>query len=384
MKVLAGGALALVVALTGLATEGAAAVTRPSQVKDVTIVAASTSSLTLRWPAATGADAYQVEFDTGLDMAHRRLAARTDATSYTLSGLRPGETYCFQVRGISGRQAGNRSQRTCKPTIVAQGPESDVTYRVLTYNLCSAHCADWTTRRAPAVSLMRRPRPDVIALQETARDSGVDQLLANRYTVAARKKAKMLLFRTDRFVMKRSGYLELTGEPGTSHPSHYAVWAELADRAHDGKRVIFTSAHLSAGPDTATGDDHRRSDTLQLLAGVKDLNPDNVPVVYAGDYNSHKHRKFDSPARVMNAAGYWDAFDLAEKLGRPNYNSANQLRYDPVIGDTWGDHVDHVWVEPGTSRILSWRSVADLTSSGRYAAPLPSNHNPVYVKVAVG
>ena len=114
------------------------------------------------------------------------------------------------------------------------------------------------------------------------------------------------------------------------------------------------------------------------------MNPERLPVVYAGDFNSHKHRSYDSPADVMHDAGYWDAFDLAEKLVRPNFNSANRMSYEPVIGDTWGDHVDHLWLDPNNTRVLKWRSVADFSPAGTYKAPLPSNHNPVFVKLTVG
>jgi endonuclease/exonuclease/phosphatase family metal-dependent hydrolase len=237
-------------------------------------------------------------------------------------------------------------------------------------------CGHWRARRGPALDLIRRPRPDVIALQETASDSGVDQKLSNTYAVAAYKSSKFLLYERDRFAMKRSGSIELGRK-------HWAVWADLADKEHDGKRVVFVSAHFGAGPDDPTGDGQRRENARRLLAGVHKINGKGRPVVYAGDFNSHKHRTYDSPTEVMNKAGYWDAYDLAEKLVRPNYNSANQLRLNPVIGDTWGDHVDHVWVRPGQSRILKWRTIADLTKKGRYADPLPSDHNPVFVKVAV-
>jgi hypothetical protein len=54
----------------------------------------------------------------------------------------------------------------------------------------------------------------------------------------------------------------------------------------------------------------------------------------------------------------------------------------PRISHTYGAHVDHVWVDPTKSRVLSWESVAEL-SGGNYAAPLPSNHNPLTVRVQV-
>lgn len=364
-----------------VATAPAVGADRPAPVGVVQAVAATTTSLTLVWPQVAGATGYELDMASDVSLADRRRIATPEANTATVTGLRPGVSYCFQVRAMAGRSAGLRSARTCKPTIRTQ-PEAPVaTYEVVTYNLCTIACPGWGSRRGPAARRILQVGADVVALQENAADSKMAQRLRETYKLAEHMSGKSLLFRRDRFTMVRGGAIDLGHKPGAP-VNHWAVWAELADRAHAGKRVIFTSAHLVSGPDTVTIAGYRRANTERLVAGIAKVNPAGVPVVYAGDFNSHKHKVHDTPAEVMAASGYYDAYDLADALIRPNYNSGNQGKLEPCIGTLYGDHVDHVWVDPTTTRVLRWANRAKM-SGNRYAGPLPSNHNPIAVRIKI-
>jgi endonuclease/exonuclease/phosphatase family metal-dependent hydrolase len=381
LKALVGAALVALLSPL-VATHPAAGADRPAQVGLVQAVAATTTSLTLVWPQVVGATGYEVDMAGDVTMTDRRRVAEAGVSTATVSGLQPGASYCFQVRAMAGRTAGLRSARTCKPTIRSQPLAPVATYEVVTYNLCTIACPDWGSRRGSAAKRIRQIGADVVALQENAADSRIAERLGETYKLAAQKSGKSLLFRRDRFKLVRSGSIDLGRRPGAA-VNHWAVWAELADRTNAGKRVIFTSAHLVSGADTVTNDGYRRRNTERLVAGIARLNAAGVPVVYAGDFNSHKHRRYDSPAEVMGASGYYDAYDLAESLIRPNFNSANQMRLVPSIGTMYGDHVDHVWVDPTTTRVLRWANRAKMAGN-LYAGPLPSNHNPIAVRVKVG
>jgi len=119
------------------------------------------------------------------------------------------------------------------------------------------------------------------------------------------------------------------------------------------------------------------------MAQVNAANTNRSRVVYLGDFNSNKSRGHagDTPARVMGAAGYLDAYDQALTLTRPNFNSGTQGSRVPVRSYTHGDHVDKVWVRRGDGiGVLSWANINPVRG-GRYVGPVGSDHCPILVKL---
>ena len=94
---------------------------------------------------------------------------------------------------------------------------------------------------------------------------------------------------------------------------------------------------------------------------MNQINTAGRQVVYAGDFNSHKNRgnysesagfgSQDTVGRTFAAAGYYDAYDLARTLKRPNWNSFSGFSATPTKSKIWGDHVDHVYVKPAEQRL---------------------------------
>ena len=187
---------------------------------------------------------------------------------------------------------------------------------------------------------------------------------------------KKLFYRTGRFTQMedRAGYITMdqAGE-------RYAVWAELKDTTND-HRFIFVSVHTTAGK-SYTADKLREFEIQTLLAQMDTINTEDLPVVFAGDFNSHRNRAYDAPRKVFNGQGYYDAYDLAATLTRPNYNSYNAFTTTPAFSKRWGDHVDHVWVKPST-QVRHWQGVVGLNGS-KLATPIPSDHNPVKVDLTI-
>ena len=381
---------ALIAALSTVPGNQAYAAKRPpSRVKLVSFIGASTTSLTVKWPAAKRVRSYEFELATNYDMVGRTTtkipATSSSRMTYVLTGLTPGQTYCVQVRGKRGRYYGERSRRTCKPTILTRAVPTGRPYRVMTYNVCATACqgrsgaASWSTRRSLATSLITAQAPDVLALQEHSQSASttmLTQTLSADYAATTYVSAKDLLFRRDRFTLARTGSIELSR-------GRYAVWAELNDLRANNASAIFVSAHLTSGK-SAQSDLLRQSETERLIAAVEQENPDGVPVIYAGDFNSNKSRPLDAPAKVFKAAGYYDSYDLASRLSRPNWNSAAGFSSAPEKPRTsykWGDHVDHVFVRPGSTYVGTWASPAAMTSSSKYDGPMPSDHKPVVVNI---
>jgi endonuclease/exonuclease/phosphatase family metal-dependent hydrolase len=372
--------LALVLAL-GVGVPSASA--KPAQVGLVSITGASTTSLTLTWPKVSGATYYEIFRSLHENMSYSSIVKKSTHASATITGLTPGRTYCFQVRGRAGKTVGARSAHTCKPTIRAMGTVNGTAYNVMTFNACSDNCSNWPARHQAALDAVRTRAPDVLATQEadewTTPPPG--------YAEAAYMHAKRLFYKTSRFSVApnsqgpTSGYVQMSS-------ARYAVWAELVDRATD-KHIIFVDAHTSY----ALADYQLRGQEVQtLIDRMNQINTNGLPIVYAGDYNSNKHRgtydektgfgSQDTVGRTFAANGYYDSYDLARTTHRPNWNSYSGLTTTPTIGKTWGDHVDHVYVKPASVLVYRWMN-AGLYSGSRYVSPVPSDHRPVQVTLYI-
>ncbi len=393
----------LAIIAVGSAPANAAA---PAKVDPVTFIGAGLAngkaSLTVSWPAAANSTKYEVIISTSYDGVQTAPVNRTvSTTEATIGGLLPGTDYFVVVRGTNGSSKGPNSTRVGHGTILSQGAGDGPTYKVLTYNLCSQvpSCLvdhPWDSRRQGVLDIIAAQQPDVLTLQESASLTRSDANAIPGYTRVAYFSSKTLLLRTSRLaVVPISGGTPATqqGMLSSCAPAadlrvgcidmggKYAVWAEVHDQQNTGRNVIFVDAHQSPGTDRAAIE-KRRTETTKLVAGITAVNPEGLPVIIGGDFNSHKHRSDDSTATVMHAGGYTDAYDQAESLTQQHHNSYNNWKSTPTFSYTWGDHVDHVWVEAGRTRVTSWANAAPL-AGGKYITPLPSDHNPVLVTVQV-
>ena len=373
---------AVVVVVTGLVlalggAHASAQGSRPGDIGMITVEAASTDSLTLSWPAAAGARSYLVEASHDVAMADRVVVSRSEGNQVTVSGLRPGTLHCFQVRGVNGAGTGSRSHRACQRTVGTEGAGAGPVYRVVTYNICSRVCPGWEQRREDAAALVAARRPHVVLLTEATVDSGMAGAIGGMEQLV-HKSGKALLYRRKTFTVAerrgepRAGWLDLG-----SH--RFAAWAELVDR-ESGQHVVFASVHLSKGKDAAA-DAQRGDETTNLVEGLHGINPEGLPLVVGGDFNSYEQREYDSAGAVLRGEGLADSFWRARTWTRGNYDSGNSGSSVPRIGQTWGRHIDQVWTQPGRTQVLRWGNAASV-QDGRYV-PLPSNHNPVFVRLRV-
>lgn len=401
--------------LAGL--QPAAGATTPDKVGLVSFTNASftqssrTASLTLDWASTPGAKSYEVYMSKQASMSDAR-KLRAGTSTIKVSDLPPDTDYFFRVRGVNGSKEGEKSTRVGHTTIIDQGTPTGTAYRVMSYNVCSRVCDEkkttpywwkWSsTRTGPsrqpgAMERIATYAPDVLAAQEA-------NFLETPpgFTLAMDYSGKQLYFRTSRFTVARGstpdsqscdtksppdapevgsrvGYICIGKDHGGGN--RYAVWAELVDKRTQ-KHTMFVDVH------TVTGDDYtaatqRREEIKELFRSLKyRVNRDSLPVVFAGDFNSHKNRAHDYVADVMHQNGYYDAYDLATSLTRQHYNTYNDFERTPKISYTWGDHVDHVWVVPGSSYVPVWANGV-LIEDGRLPNPIPSDHSPLVVDVKI-
>lgn len=391
---------ALALALVAAAISPATAAT-PSQVGLISftgagLVGTDRASLTLRWPAAANATSYELFISPVYDNVLNDSASyrKTTSTSITLDQLKRGVTYYITVRGLNGSSKGKRAARVGRTTISAQGPGKGAAVSVMTWNLCSEKSScnvrwSWSTRQSTVLRTISTVKPNILALQEASGLARGSAAAIPGYTQVAYYSSKSLYIRDD--------VLSVVGRPADASPflssctaaregrygclslgnGRYAVWAELK-HAETGERFIATSAHLTSGSGS-TESNLRTGETTKLVDGANAVNPEGLPIFFAGDFNSNRSRgSLDTPAQVMRSKGYTDAYDLATAVSRQHQNSYNDWQTTPKIGVTWGDHVDKVWVKAPASQVSAWWNAALMTGSS-YTSPLGSDHSPVRV-----
>jgi endonuclease/exonuclease/phosphatase family metal-dependent hydrolase len=350
-------------------------------VSSITATTTATGVISAQWPVTTNAETYELQLATNKTMTTGRHTYIVDRTHAGPSHLTIGTTYYYWVRGLNGVSKGAYS-----PIGHIRLPSLPVTINVLTYNLCGQdHCRNgaekarikpWHDRKSLAGSIARGTHADIIATQESGNDTDFGAELPG-FGRAAYYSAKSLFYDKSRYSVLRSGKITLQ-HTGTRR---YAVWAEFRDKATQ-NRFMVADPHLEPYKGKVL-DTLREGQTKELLNGVQRANHDNLPVVYAGDYNSNKDNAdqskypggFDAALKVFTAAGIPDALVAAKAAGTATnwtYNSANQAVVDPYKN---GDHVDHFYIDPKIS-VVSWKMYVKIKDA-KYVTPFASDHNPI-------
>lgn len=364
------------------------------------IVHSSPAGTFLTWSsgAAAGfriAQASNLAMTVGL----KRYAISSQARQFTPYGLRPGTRYYFQVQAVNGASGSSYSAHAW--AVVAPHEQN---VRVLTYNILAGRTAGsvegngplatWADRRAGVARLIRSTAPDLVAVQEGGDWVGsiqgrggrrqvddLDALLGSSYSLASTEvpPSQPYYFRTGSYILYNPATYRPIGTGGhwkIGDPAFMAAYQVLANRA-TGARLLFTSAHLSPVAGTSAGDAEREAETKSLISQASAYAAaQHVPVIYAGDFNSHQGRNhaFDGPGIAFRAARGSDALQVAQWKGGAQYNSSNQnLRTPPATGLS----IDHIYAPPGVA-LRSWRLLLELTA-GRFVGTIPSDHNPLVV-----
>ena len=216
-----------------------------------------------------------------------------------------------------------------------------------------------------------------IGLRASLRRAGADSYRLTRTTAYFRRAPQdtRILYDASRVRMvsscpntRPSCYISL---PNPDH-RQVAAWARFQDLA-SGQQFYFVSAHLSKGND-ATTDALRGRQAEAIDAGIRAINGQNLPVVFATDANSSQTSKgVDAPHTAMYRAGWYNTLAAAQTVnGR--YNSVNGYTFPQRPSPYgFGSMLDTVMTlnMPG----------ADLSRQVLAAAPGPSDHNMVLTDV---
>lgn len=358
-------------------------------VATTTLGTATTTSVPLTWTTARNAERYLVEAFTSSDLKSGRRTVATTSPRATLTGLVPGERYWVQVRGRNGTTAGKPS-----PAVTRSLPTLATTVQLATYNLCGQDkCRDsanrryvkaWPDRKKRAGVAARATRADILSTQESGdQDTNFITQLPG-FKRAAYLHAKSLFYRTSKYTLLKSGGLTLDAQR-----KRYAVWALLRDRTTR-TPFIVVDPHLEPAKGR-TGDGRREAQMRTLLRQVSAVNPDDLPVVYAGDFNSNgdnadqkKYKGgYDAVAKVFGLRKIPNTLTTARRtegdVQNTAYNSANQGLVTPIKN---GDHVDQVWASRAIG-VKVWQLRPDMKTAKSYRTPFASDHNPLRVVLVV-
>jgi len=348
--------------------------------------------------ASNGAQVQQAT-DARFTVGVRTYTVRGLGRQLTPYGLRSGTRYWFRVRSVnSGTPSGFSAAVSATATARGQDVRT-MTYNILTLagdgtKAAGGTISPWSQRRLAAARYINMANPHVIAVQEGAAWVGaprgarqVDDLVAvlgGTYGLAVTEVPPNQpgYFRTSSYVLYRRSAYSPVGVGGhwklgdmPEGGSRWGAYQVLRDR-RSGASFLFVSTHLYGGAGLA-GDRVRRTMTESLLSQSRAYaaRHGGLPIVYAGDFNSHEGHAMDGPTLAMNQARVADGLLVAQTRARAQYNSANQyFRKPPATGHS----VDHIYASPGVA-LRGWGQFLPLSADGTFVGVIPSDHNPVVV-----
>lgn len=352
------------------------------------------------WVTWSGSAAgYQVQqgwtsaFTTGL----HTYTLRGRQNQFTPYGLELGRRYYLRVRASNGT-----TYSPWSGSVSAVSSSAVQGVKIGTYNVLESRfdgtseggntVAAWADRRVGVAAGIKASGANVVGIQEAAdwvgpqcvyRQVGTRQIddlvsrLGSPWSLATTEVRPCLpgWMRTGVYIIYDHSQFTAVGSGGqwnigTSTDVHWAVYQQLRSVA-TGAQFLFVSPHTVAGNSTQL-DQNRQVQTTHMIADAKSYaaSHGNVPIVYAGDYNSHALHPLDGPAVAMYAAQSADGLTTAQTLTNQGYNSANQYQTTPPGG---GWSVDHIYASPGVS-IQTWQLIIKLTG-GDFVGVIPSDHN---------
>lgn len=261
----------------------------------------------------------------------------------------------------------NKENLSQSPTTLGDGTT------FMTWNVCQNACKeDWRERADGWVERIKQQQPDVLLLQEAGFSKGpeVGKVITagTGLTVAGKAiEGQHIYFNKKTLTFMESGRIELQQPYG-------ARWARF--KKADDSQFIAVSTHVVNNKGTEW-DDRREKEITEIYEQVVANNPDNLPIVFGGDFNSNKSRDRDAPYEFLKGKGYENALKmvLADPINN-EYNSGWGGKARPVMKAAKdGNHVDSIFVSGGTT-VNTWEQVpASRIEGGDYQWPFITDHN---------
>ncbi|KQY58396.1 hypothetical protein ASD11_01650 [Aeromicrobium sp. Root495] len=343
----------------------------PARMAKVSVDKRSAGGVRLDWKAVANARQYDVQVARDKKFTKNLTTVRTlgPGSGFVQQGLSADSRYWFRIRPVGGDSVGAFGA----PVAVTTRPR-EVAFNIATWNVCSEKCSGYAGRARVMADYLNENQADVFVLQESGgkRVGATTNAIfsgGKRQFVRATggAKARYVFYRPELFRQLSGGNFDIGDGRNTT-------WAELALR-ETGRRFIVVDVHLENGHGN---DGKRRREANRMVARMEAINTADLPIIYAGDFNSGRHRPSDSPGAIMRQVGQTDAVDLADEPVNRDINTGHTFATTVLRS---GAHVDHIFVSK-EFEVLGWKQLARL-AGGRYASPVVSDHNALRATVAL-
>lgn len=343
----------------------------PARMAKVTVAKRSAGGVRLDWKAVANARQYDVQVARDKKFTKDVTAVRTlgPGSAFVQQGLAADSRYWFRIRPVGGDTVGAFGA----PVAVTTRPR-EVSFNVATWNVCSEKCSGYAGRARIMADYLNQNQADLFVLQESG-GKRVGATTNAIFSGGQRKfvratggaKARYVFYRPELFTQISGGNFDIGDGRNTT-------WAELALR-ETGRRFIIVDVHLENGHGN---DAKRRAEATRMVTRMEAINTADLPIIYAGDFNSGRHRGSDSPGAIMRQVGQTDSVDLADEPVNRDINTGHTFATTVLRS---GAHVDHIFVSKAFD-VLGWKQLARLSGS-RYATPVVSDHNALRATLAL-
>ncbi len=273
-------------------------------------------------------------------------------------------------------------------------PKAPEPIAVMSFNIRYGTANDgenhWTSRRDMLFKLLRTEDLDLIGLQEALRFQ-IDEILAavpgyavvgvGRDDGKAAGEMSAILYRTARFHVAASGtfwFSDTPEVPGSkswgNRITRIASWARFVDR--DGSAFTHYNLHLDHESQPS-----REKSTALLLQRITARPVASEPVIVTGDFNVGESNPalhvLVGPAGPAGtpAAGAPPPPVRRHLPRRASRRDGSRHVHRFVFGQTKGDKIDYVLVQPGTTVLDA--AIVRTAEGRRY----PSDHLPVTARI---
>ena len=374
----------------GAATPGIDQFYRVDAVRDGKIRSSRTARFTLKPAALSGlrigqttadgvratwnkvANARQFEVTIARDKAFTKKVASVRtlgaAHSFVTRGLSAATVYWIRVRPVNGDQVGRVSKPVTFRTMVRT-----TSFKVGTWNVCSEKCSGYAGRARIGAAFFNENKIDMFGLQESGGQrvgrttNAIWRGCSQKFVRATGGAEARYIFYRPQLFKQLSGCYFAIGD------GRHTTWAKFKVK-ETGRIFYFVDIHLDNGK---SNDSTRSREMNVVLARMAQINDTGLPVIYAGDFNSGKHRNPDSPGVKMRAAGLQDSVDLVKSPVNAQFNTS----YPDGGTPRSGAHVDHIFVSRQFT-VLGWKQLVRLAGSS-YAKPAVSDHNALSAVLAL-
>lgn len=305
---------------------------------------------------------------------------------------------------VTAKRAGFTSATTIS-AVTSPRESTGADLRVATFNISgqnddSKATGDyqvWAERLPIVTSQIIGEGSDVVALQEAYAPTGQYTSLTNALAAAGKayaitdgnpyaSQATRIMYNTTTVTLLSKGAFGYNNQVA-GKTTRYLSWATFRQLS-TGKDFFFVSTHLSPDDEVV-----RLAEWKELLEKVKELNPNILPVVVAGDFNTTKFTPLAAEMLpAMKAAGFGDLMNQEFQVNPPRspraesvvngwINSFNGYRRNitpysyPTAQTKVGNGIDWIFAT-NSLRVKQWKVVIDFDPATMLIrGVIPSDHN---------